>query len=399
MRLNNGPQLEVELRHPRSLHKRIYHQWNLRDSMGSSSTIPGHTASETDKIPLHEPCFITKRIGYDLKKFYWIKPDKDNVPEQKRVGQYLISLGLVPLDFDLHSATNTIKLDRNLHHILEKLGLFAVTCAKSTLEAILTLLKEENKRFDERQGRYQRFFQLDKEPFSNAQYELVLVYPNHFLPNGSALTMHFPHPENEDELVAKLYMIGNDGVLREGRDSNSPRFPAFYAPDSDREQQHRVNPFLAIIYAEIVFRRYLRSSPTKALPAEYQELVDLTTAVVKEIYHPPLVEKVLPYADMAAKCAATENDGQPETKPKDDVALAKKTTSRQVDASGKYIASTYSSYGPEVKKPGKGASHEEYVEYFTYLMSGRDKPLTRQDKANLKATGLYVIESDEDEED
>jgi hypothetical protein len=71
------------------------------------------------------------------------------------------------------------------HYARDKLGFFAITCAKPTLKAILELLKQQNQQYYgsyDRHfnvsflvldvGTYADFLQFDEPPLSTAQYEL-----------------------------------------------------------------------------------------------------------------------------------------------------------------------------------------------------------------------------------
>ena len=51
-------------------------------------------------------------------------------------------------------------MDQTLHYTLDKLGFFAITCSKATLLAMLDVVKEQNKIYDEREGMYNRNFDV-----------------------------------------------------------------------------------------------------------------------------------------------------------------------------------------------------------------------------------------------
>src|SRR5258707_14930253 len=97
-----------------------------------------------------------------------------------------------------------------LHVSLDKYGFFAITGSLTTLQEISAIVEEQNRiwqsRFDKGAPyiRYFRvsqfisipiylltsFLQLQHSPFNNAQYELVVLHPEHFLPKGSSLTFY-----------------------------------------------------------------------------------------------------------------------------------------------------------------------------------------------------------------
>lgn len=45
---------------------------------------------------------------------------------------------------------------------------------------------------------YVSLSQLHEPPFSNAEYELVVLHPDHFLPAGSTINMHTEDPDDYD---------------------------------------------------------------------------------------------------------------------------------------------------------------------------------------------------------
>ena len=49
------------------------------------------------------------------------------------------------------------------------------------------------------------FLQLQSSPFSNAQYELVVLHPEHFLPKGSSLTFYSCV---NNKLLGKITLLG-----------------------------------------------------------------------------------------------------------------------------------------------------------------------------------------------
>ncbi|KAF4612532.1 hypothetical protein D9613_012775 [Agrocybe pediades] len=91
------------------------------------------TNKRRNKISPAEGCFITKQPGCLLENVYWVKPD---ARQRYRVASYLHDLSLVPLNFSLNDASNIAPLDHNLHFAFDKLGVFAVTCAKETLKGL-----------------------------------------------------------------------------------------------------------------------------------------------------------------------------------------------------------------------------------------------------------------------
>ncbi|KAF6750845.1 hypothetical protein DFP72DRAFT_1072000 [Ephemerocybe angulata] len=171
---------------------------------------------------------------------------------------------------------------------MDHLGFFVITCSKKTLLDLVTVVEKENEEYDKKGGHYNRCFQFDQGPFSNAEYKMVILHPNHFLPVGSTIAMHTKDPSDTSHLIGKLYMIAEDGALREGRDHTSPRFSAFPFTHS-RESDKYLNPILIILNAEISLRRFYNLPHDEhygSLCWEYQELIDLTIKLAGLLYHP-----------------------------------------------------------------------------------------------------------------
>ncbi|KAJ2918762.1 hypothetical protein MD484_g1668, partial [Candolleomyces efflorescens] len=380
-----------------SLNLPALHRTHSAGAASVASTTPSASPSERagrQAIPRDEPCFITKRPGYSLAKAYLVNPVRKDRKLKNAVESFLMYCHIVYTGFNLNSASNLIPLDQTLYYTLDKLGFFAITCSKATLLAMLDVVKEQNQICDEREGMYNRNFDLDAAPFSNAEYEMVILHPDHFLPAGSGIAMHTKDPADASRLVPKLYMIAGDGALREGIESTSPRFSAFSASHS-RDIQHRVNPLL------ILFR----------LCQEYRELVDLTESLVEELYHPPVVKaaaRFVTHSMVGGVSRSVDDDGdkgkegQDEDKDvdmnptdKSDVGTGAKKDRTDPPrrkggrAGGKRTDVKYSRFGEEIPDPGPDASYEDTRDFFRYILSGRDSPLDRRDEAVLRSIGLH----------
>ena len=190
-----------------------------------------------------------------------------------------------------------------LHVSLDKYGFFAVTASLTTLREIIALVEEQNRiwqgRFDSGRPYYRdfnvspfgsiplylltSFFQLGERPFRNAQYEMVVLHPEHLLPKGSSLTFY---TRVNDQLHGKDYVIGHDRTLRESPGTtDSPRLPAFTF-DANRAALP-LNVFLVVLNAEIKFRRYRRMGTMPKLPEDVEELMNETIKLVELIYWKP----------------------------------------------------------------------------------------------------------------
>lgn len=329
---------------------REYSDGSYQPTVSGSSVTSG--AEERRQISRAEECFITKRPGFYLKKAHWVNAVRKNVWLKKNVENFLLKLGIVILDFSLDSPSNITPMDRNLHYALNKLGFFAVTCSKSVLQNLISLVHDENVIWQERASQrrhYIRRFNHRQPPLSDATYELVLLYPDHFLPKGSAITVF---TEDGNSLSGKMYVVSPDGALREGRENDKAILPAFMSNNARTEPHHTLNPFLVVINAEIAFRRFKRCTSPPTLCPEYMELIELTLKLVDEIYFQPLVKLIL--------SRAIDNLGTGKRRNKDKTIAQGATRSKG------------SRMGTVVKDPGPGAPHDKVVEYELYKMSGCD---------------------------
>ncbi|KDR66036.1 hypothetical protein GALMADRAFT_232746 [Galerina marginata CBS 339.88] len=328
--------------------EREYSDDDLHSVASVSSSASTRAAEERRKISRAEGCFITKQPGYHLVRAHWVKTVQKDARLKFEVKTFLEGLGIVRQNFSLDAPPNLTPLDRNLHYALDKLGFFAVTCSKPTLQALIYLVEKENAEWQKRGGQYNRYFRFDQPLFTDAMYELVLLHPHHLLPKrGSALTVFTEHGEN---LSGKMYFVAPDGALRETSENDSPRLPAFPS-NRTRVLEHALNPFLVLLNAEIAFRRFKRRS--HPLCADYTELIDLTIDLVDKIYFKPIVDQIERRRNQDRLVYSTHKD----------VHIDKAVTKE---------SAKNSRMGIVVEQPGPDASHEEIVEYHQYLMSGCD---------------------------
>ncbi|KAF9560008.1 hypothetical protein CPC08DRAFT_708343 [Agrocybe pediades] len=313
---------------------------------------------EDARISSAEGCFITKQPGCLLENVYWVKPD---ARQRYKVVRYIQKL-----------STNCFLVDRNLHYAFDKLGVFAVTCAKETLKALIDLVEMENKKFQDKKGRYRRYFDFNKPPFTDAKYELVLLHADHFLPDKGNRNALKVFTEDENDLSGKMYFVSPDGALREGRDNTQPLLPPFTS-NRGRAEKDTLNPFLVVVNAEIAFRRF-RERPRRVLCQEYNELIDLTIDLMDKIYFQPVIEAER--EEMARLCT---------------IFLGAKY--KDVDLDRPRELPKNSRMGVVVKKPGRDASADEVIEYHRYLMSGCDY----ESSDSAEDSDAYDDEDDDDD--
>ena len=197
------------------------------------------------------------------------------------------------------------------------------------------------------------------------------MHPQHFLPHGTVLLVNFDG--NDGNRSHKMYRVASDGALRTGQENTADRLPSLAGPQ-DRAPADNLNPFLVAINADMAFRRFKRNPVP--LCADYEELVDLTIKLADKIYFQPLVdqiedeiEKIRSGRIVAVECAK-ETQTQEEVHMEDESTTEKADDDEEKPITNKEAA-RFSRTGRLVKKPGPGASHEETIDYFQYLMSGR----------------------------
>ena len=267
-----------------------------------------------------------------------------------------------------------------LHVSLDKYGFFAVTPSLTTLQEIIALVKEQNciwqNRSDVGAG-YIRYFavsqfglmllclltsslQLPYSPFSDAQYELVVLHPEHFLPKGSSLTFY---TRVNDQLHGKNYVVGQDRTLRELPGTmDSPRLPAFTF-DADRDALS-LNVFLVVLNAEIKFRRFRRMANMPKLPKDVEELMDKTTQLVELIYWKPERKS---HHQQRIDLALAGMDVDDQDTPDVEMGMKPIDEEDNEDTLGK----SSRRITQVVKGPGRNRTLEQRREYMQYLLSGR----------------------------
>jgi hypothetical protein len=132
--------------------------------------------------------------------------------------------------------------------------------------------------------------QFSSSSFTNPEYELVAIYPEHFLPYGSVLPVF-----HSGTLTPTIYVSAEDQRLRESPEPDSPPLPTFHHAPESRSGFHHLNIFLVILNAEIKFHRYLhmisQNPPAKPLPADVLSLMHLTVELVHLLYWRPVPTK------------------------------------------------------------------------------------------------------------
>ena len=135
--------------------------------------------------------------------------------------------------------------------------------------------------------------QFDFSSFTNSEYELVAIHPEHFLPHGSMLSVL--HSESS---TPTIYVSARDQHLCKSLSSDSSSLPAFHHIAKRSNSYKNLNVFLVILNAEIKFHWYLhiidQKPPTTPLPADVLNLIHLTIELVHLLYWNPVPTKGSP---------------------------------------------------------------------------------------------------------
>jgi hypothetical protein len=135
--------------------------------------------------------------------------------------------------------------------------------------------------------------QFDSPSFTNPEYELVAIHPEHFLPCHSILPVF-----HSGTSTHTIYVSAEDRRLRESPKPDSPPLPTFHHAPESRSGFDCLNIFLVILNAEIKFHRYLRmiseDPPTTPLPDDVLNLMELTVKLVHLLYWMPVPTKGSP---------------------------------------------------------------------------------------------------------
>ncbi|TFK69936.1 hypothetical protein BDN72DRAFT_839693 [Pluteus cervinus] len=350
------------------------------------------------KVARDEPCFITKQFAYTHRVIHWVREVENDPDLKKRIEELLKGRGVAHAMFNLDDPTNCSNVDPNLYASLEEFAFVAVTGTSKTLDTLIALLERENAeqlRYLNEGCSYVRRFDWTSPELLDAEYELVALHSEHFLPCKNMLRIR----SSPDEVGGKEYVVGYDRSLREspGDTDQCPRIPPFCA--QPRPGGFPLNPFLVMINAEIKFRRYLRMS-YPPLPADVMELINKTIKLVDLIYYNPVPTPNTFGArlqELSNEMKAREARKQGPEHEESDRGKAPETladTKPAAKHSGSKSHPKKKSREPPPMRPppGPGATQEETIEYGLYLMSGRDHELDSDEEALL--TELYGLPPD-----
>ncbi|TFK68413.1 hypothetical protein BDN72DRAFT_858419 [Pluteus cervinus] len=176
-----------------------------------------------------------------------------------------------------------------MHVSLDRHAFIAVTCCSKSLDKLIEHFEEENKekqaQYDTSLYYYSRKIGFSGLLMSNAQYELVVLHPEHFLPKQSQLAIY-----HADSQMSKTYVVGPDCNLRESPGTlDNALLPPFSFDRRTSGDRLQLNPLLVVLNAEIKFRRYERMMPTPTpLPANLRELITRTNKPAELLFFIPI---------------------------------------------------------------------------------------------------------------
>ncbi|KAF9512295.1 hypothetical protein BS47DRAFT_1372848 [Hydnum rufescens UP504] len=241
-------------------------------------------------VDLAEGCFLTKSVKYTHQLAHWVScghcGDVDPIDE-------LIEweLCIIPYEgFSISDPCNLVYFEAFVHISLNLYAFIAITASSSTLDNLIMMVKSNNncrqQEMDERGVASHRLLNFAALEFTNPEYELVALHPEHFLPNGSLLTVYDPATA-----TPKHYVPACDRCLRESCDPRSAPFPPFHH-SMTRPCAFRSNVFLIILNAEIKFHRYFKMieehPPPTPLPDDVLDLMHRTIELVNLLYWVPV---------------------------------------------------------------------------------------------------------------
>lgn len=260
----------------------------------SASNVSSCLSSMGGSVDLEEGCLITKSVKYAHRLAYMVNAAHSG--DAKPIQDLLeFDLKVIPYArFKLEDPCNIVLLEPFVHTSLDLYAFIALSPSSSTVNGLIKMVKSDNDRrqqeMDRRGGAKYRSLNFLSSSFTNPEYELLALHPEHFLPRGSVLPIYEPTTG-----TWKNYVPSRDRCLRESIEPDSPRLPPFRHDFQNRGKFDNLNIFLVAINAEIKFRRYLKMTqedpPTAALPDDILALMRCVSELVDLLYWVPVPTK------------------------------------------------------------------------------------------------------------
>ncbi|KAF9044236.1 hypothetical protein BJ165DRAFT_1528792 [Panaeolus papilionaceus] len=299
-----------------------------RDAVSRSSAVSSNGASATSAVRKSikgERCFVTNAPSVGLQRAHIINAvcprraeSKDQTKARKdKVEEYLQHLGIVNNDFNLEQCyLSVVTVHPYLHHVMDTYRYFAIVPSASYMRKIRGVLTGSNTKWDRvrsnNPGEEPQRPQINLSQPSlvdNAEYQLLVLYPKQML-KGSHISVYKSDNGPIDGLVLTPWTdyFFVDGAMREctGRGSghlpqglSPPIFGPFARRHDCLNAADNVNPFLVVLLAHIIIRRYIRAQKVEGnhhevLCEEYQELIDRVGELADLIYYFPTTKTEVP---------------------------------------------------------------------------------------------------------
>jgi len=252
---------------------------------------PGAVSSVCGGVDLSEGCLITKTVRYTHQLIHWVNAVRNRSP--RSVERLIEDLRIIPSNrFSLDDPCNRVFLSSDLHAALDLYGLFAVTASAHTLDGLITMIRQDNTRRQQAVDMGEvpaprRMLNFSNSNFVDPEYEMVVLYPRHFLPDDGSFSIF----SRQTRTYTRYFISNADHYLRESHDPNSRRLPTFKHTSQSRTQMNQLNVFLVILNADLKFRNYLSTiqhhPPATPLPNDVLVLIHKTTELVDLIYWTP----------------------------------------------------------------------------------------------------------------
>ncbi|KAF8220871.1 hypothetical protein L208DRAFT_1416005 [Tricholoma matsutake] len=324
-------------------------------------------------VPIKEGCMVTKVAKYTHQLAHFVNAVRKGDP--RPLYDIINDLSIIPIaNFTLDDPSNLAYLEAFVHTSLDLYGFIAVAPSASTLASLTAMVKSDNdarqQQIDEDGSVDRRSLDFSIESFTNPEYELVAIYPEHFLPGGATLTVR-----NRYLRTSASYVASRDHRLRLSSDPNSPRLPPFRHEHQTRPTRNRVNVFLVAINAELKFRRYfeevLLNDRPSPLPADVHSLMQACINLIDLIYWTPKpTEGSKGHAILNQRIATAQRHLHRAARP--DPARMMESSSREDTE----MEAAISSAAPETRSARRKwfaeASMEQRRAYGTMLMSSYD---------------------------
>jgi len=244
-------------------------------------------------VNLEEGCIITHYVKYTHQLAHMINAVRSHDPEPFETLIEFVLKVIPYTGFSLNHPCNLVYLEAFLHTSLDLYAFIALVPSMSTVKGLIKMVKSDNDRRQREMDRKGlepgRSLNFLDTSFSDPEYELICLHPEHFLPRGAILPIY-----SITTGTWKTYVASRDRRLRESVESDSDRLPPF-RHFHNRNEGMELNVFLVTLNAEIKIRRYFKIIPqdthVTALPDDVLALMHCVLELVNLLYWDPVPTK------------------------------------------------------------------------------------------------------------